>query len=456
MNNRKMRLRMMSLVCVAGLLAGCGAAEDAEEPVSVETAKNEAEMSSGAGETAETSEVEENGAAGETDEASAESEEAGKQAAEDLTPDPTNLEYLEEYQVADLYGDGKEYPLYAPKGGDNTDGNFYYDDHGIQFTASAYTCEYPEYASELMQITLDATVDLKVQDWQNDPDCSDVGVGEILEKGDDRYLFLTANKKDTFGSVYQQKMLIYMSVREDGDTVLWEMLVREFYQDEETAPLIAEVARCYGLDLSELSMEDGTWAEQDAAVSAQMQNNYKPDEGEPVMETVEGYQYLGTVTIAMDTDGKETCPVLAPRGARTRVYEDRVIAGMHGASVWVSGYETPNVWNMQAKAQRDAERDLTYYGDEESGRRNAKVSEIMPMQGQDTAVYYTVEYEEQDRKTEEYYPKTYIKCQIPVTEKCYIACEITLRSEEYDVETNDLLKELETAYGIDLSKWYAE
>ncbi|MCM1268570.1 MAG: hypothetical protein NC302_11760 [Bacteroidales bacterium] len=440
MYNRKMRLRAISLMCVALLLAGCGAADNAEEAAPVETAENEDMASS---DDAETS-------------AEAESEETGKQAAEDLTPDPTNLEYLAEYQVAELYGDGKEYPVYAPKGGDNTNGNFYYDDHGITFTASAYTCEYPEYAEELLQISLDTTVDLKVQDWQNDPACSNVGVGEILEKGDDRYLFLTTDKEAYDGAVYQQKMIIYMSVRENGDTVFWDMEVRENGRDEETAPLIAEVARCYGLNLSELSMEDGTWAEQEEAINRERQNNYEPEEGETVVEEVEGYQYLGMVTIAMDADRKETCPVLVPRGASTSVYEDRVLAGMHGASVWVSGYETPNVWNMRAMAQREADWDQTHYNNEESGRRNGTVSELMPMQGQDTAVYYVVEYEEKDNKTEDYYPRTYVNCLIPVTEKCYIDCEITLRSEEYDVETNDLLKELETAYGIDLSAWYAE
>lgn len=436
----------VSLV-TALVLAGCGASENVEEKAPVETVE-EAEETLAAEETAGAVED-----AGEADEIPA-AEEAGE-APENLEPDPTNLTYLEEYQIEDFYGDGKEYPLYAPKGGDNEDGFYFYDEHGVSFTASVYNCGYPEYASEFLPMFLDDTVQSKVSIWQEDYECFDVGVGEILEKGDDRYLFLTAKREDFYGAVFQKKMLVYMSVREGGAGVFWDMEITENQQDEETAPLIAEVARCYGLNLSELSMEDGTWAEQDAELAAERQNDYRPDEGEPVLEKVEGYKYLGIATIAMDEEGEVTCPVLLPRGSATKAYKDRVYAGMHGISVYAGGYETPNVWNFQAMAQDNVDRDLRYRNNEENDYRNAKGGKIMPMQGQDAAVYYVVEYEEKDRKTEDYYPRTYVKCLIRVTEKHYIACEFTLKSEQYDGETNALLKELETAYGLDLSAWYA-
>lgn len=441
-------IKVIAVSLVAALvLAGCGAAENVEEKAPVETAEA-AEETTSAEETAEA--VEDAGEADETPMA----EEAGEEP-ENLEPDPTNLTYLEEYQIEDFYGDGKEYPLYAPKGGDNEDGFFFYDEHGVHFTAFVYNAEYPEYASELLSSFLDDTVKSQVETWKEDYECFDVGVGETLEKGDDRYLFLTAKREDFYGAVFQKKMLVYMSVRDGVAGVFWDMEITENEQDEETAPLIAEVARCYGLNLSELSMDDGTWAEQDAELAAERQNDYNPEEGEPVLEKVEGYKYLGMATIAMDEEGEVTCPVLVPRGAATSAYKDRVYAGMHGVSVIASGYETPNVWNFQAMAQDNVDRDLRYHYKEESGYRNVKAGEIMPMQGQDAAVYYIVEYEEKDHKTEDYLKRIYIKCLIRVTEKHYVACEITLKSEQYDGETNALLKELETAYGLDLSAWYA-
>lgn len=439
------------MTLTAVVLAGCGAAGNAgENAASQASMENETAEAPEAGKN-ETEETVED--AGEADEIPA-AEEA-RELPENLEPDPTNLTYLEEYQIADFYGDGKEYSLYAPKGGDNEDGFFFYNEHGVHFTAFVYNAEYPEYASELLPSFLDDTVKSEVETWKEDYECFDVGVGETLEKGDDRYLFLTAKREDSYGAVFQKKMLVYMSVRDGVAGVFWDMEITENEQDEETAPLIAEVARCYGLDLSELSMDDGTWAEQDAKLEAERQNDYNPEEGEPVLEKAEGYKYLGVATIAMDEEREVTCPVLVLRGAATRAYEDRVYTGMHGVSVIASGYETPNVWNFQAMAQDNVDRDLRYHYKEESGYRNVKAGEIMPMQGLDAAVYYVIEYEEKDHKTEDYYKRVYIKCLIRMKEKHYVACELTLRGEEYDGETNALLKELETAYGLDLSAWYA-
>lgn len=45
---------------------------------------------------------------------------------------------------------------------------------------------------------LDTAVDFQVEDWRNDPTCMEVGVGEQLERGNDRYLFLTAKMKDVY------------------------------------------------------------------------------------------------------------------------------------------------------------------------------------------------------------------------------------------------------------------
>ena len=435
MKKMEISRKVVCFACLAGLIAGCGAAKSSEVKAPVEEAAE-----TPAAETAEEMT--------ETSAAEAEAEET----PETLAPDPTNLIYLEEYQIADVFGDGKEYPLYAPKGGENTDGFFFYSDHGITFTASIYSGGSPEE----LQMYMEMSVDLQVEDWKQDPECSDVGVGETLEKGDDRYLFLTAKKKDYNGAVYQKRKLIYMSVRDGGAGVFWEMELSEYAQDEETSPLIAEVARCYGLNLREFSMEDGTWAEQDAKLEAERQNVYEPAEGEPVLEKVEGYQYLGMATIAMDEEGEVTCPVLVPMGRNTTADENRVSTTIHGVSMWVRGNQTPYAGNYQAMAQKDVDYALDYYNNLEYGYRNGKVSEVMPMPGQEAAVYYFVEYEQKDSLTEEYNRRTYIDCLIQVKEKHYVSCEIRLLFEDYDVETNDLLKELETAYGLDLSAWYAE
>lgn len=377
-------------------------------------------------------------------------EETVEETAEDLVPDPTNLTYLEEYQIKDVYGDGKEYPLYAPKDGINNDGYFYSDDHGVTFTASVYSGSFPEE----LQMYLETSVNLRVEEWKSNTEYSEVGVGETLEKGDDRYLFLTAKAKDYNGIPYQRRLLMYMSVRDGNVGVFWDMELRENGQDEETASLIKEVARCYGLNLSQFDMEDGGWAEQNAQREADRQDVYEPEEGDPVLEKVEGYQYLGMLTLTLDEEENVTCPVLAPMGWNTTADDHRVSTTIHGVAVRLSGYKIGTV-NYQTMAQKEADGDLKLRSDPEEGNRNVQISEIMPMTGQEAAVYYVLEYEEQEYGSEEYHKRADVTCIIQVNEKCFVTAKISLKSGEYDSATNSLIKELETAYGLDLSAWYA-
>lgn len=448
--------KVITMMLLSALVfAGCGKAENGGEKTPVEMTDKAAEESAAeteaAGENDAAGEAEESGSVGETAEKT--SEEA---AAQTLTPDPTNLSYLEEYQIVDFYGDGKEYSLYAPKGGENTDGFFYFWDHGVTFTASVYNCGFPDVAAEALQMYLQESIDLLAKDWQENPDYSEVGVGEILEKGDDRYLFVTAKAKDLYGTPYQKTKLIYMSVRDGGVGVFWDMEVSEREQDEETAPLLQEVARCYGLNLRELAMEDGAWEDQNAQREADQQDVYEPREGEPVLEKVEGYQYLGMLTLTLDEEGNVTCPVLVPMGWNTTADENRVSTTTHGVSVRASGNYTAGTMNFQAMVQREADWDLEYYSDPEEGNRNVRSTEVMPMKGQEAGVYYILTYEEQDYKSEDYYKRADITCMILVEEKYYVTCRISLKSVDYDKTTNSLIRELETAYGLDLSQWYAD
>lgn len=74
------RKTMITMLLTAPVLAGCGAGETEQ-------------VSETAGTPVETAE-----------------------AQEELVPDTTKPAYLEEYQIKDTIGDGKEYALYAPQG----------------------------------------------------------------------------------------------------------------------------------------------------------------------------------------------------------------------------------------------------------------------------------------------------------------------------------------------------
>lgn len=440
------------LAVTAQVLAGCGSAGNAEE--TSETAKTPAAETETVEEKTDTA-AEEGGEAVDT----SETEDAGNGAREELTPDPTNLSYLEEIQIEDYYGDGAKYPLYMPKGGENEDGFFFYSEHGATFTANVFNVGDPQLAAGALQAYMEQTVSLLAKDWEDDPDCSDVGVGEMLEKGDDRYLFITATAKDFNDIPYQKTKLIYMSVREGGVGVFWDMEVRENAQDEETLPLINEVGRCYGIHLGELEMKDGEWASQDAQRAADAQDVYEPEEGEPVVQKVEGYQYLGMIEMGFLMDEENfTCPVLVPMGRSTTIYEDSgsVSASMHGVGLRFTFDYSSGSNNYQRMTQDSAEWDFKYASDPEQENRNVRLIDMMPMKGQEAGVYYVIEYEEKEWNGEEYHKRADVNFCIQVKEQYFIFGDIYLKSADYDSKTNDLIKELETAYGLDLSEWYAQ
>ena len=80
----------------------------------------------------------------------------------------------------------------------------------------------------------------------------------------------------------------------------------------------------------------------------------------------------------------------------------------------------------------------------------------MTMSGFNQAVYYIVEYDEPDHNGEGYHKRVKVECHIRLEEKYHLSCSIWLNDEDYDNATNILLKELETAYGVDLSRYYYE
>lgn len=413
---------MTATMLPALVLAGCGAGKAEQTP-----------------ETVETSAVEE------TDETSVETAEAQEEAAPGFT-------YLEEAQIEDTLGDGKEYALYAPKGGLNEDGLFYYQGHGVDFSASVYHNSAEQDWSECLNNKAGQIAEF----WEEDLGYSDVNVGDVLQKGDDYYIILTTMAKDNLDTPYHEARLLYMSVRDVGMSVFWDMEVRESAQDEETAALISEVAHCYDLDLNEFVTEDGTWAEQYELNRADLQDVYEPEEGDVVLEKAEGYQYLGRLTLTLDDEGNVTYPVLVPMGWNTETEENAVSTMTHGVYMQVAGSQIDEAASAQELLQEEADDDIKLRKDPEVGNCNAQVSEVMPLPGQDEGAFYILEYEEQNFGSEEYYKTAQITWLIPVQEDYFVVSRIHLISMDYDSNTNKLIKELETAYGFDLSKWYAE
>ena len=70
------------------------------------------------------------------------------------------------------------------------------------------------------------------------------------------------------------------------------------------------------------------------------------------------------------------------------------------------------------------------------------------------AMYCVISYEKKSAKSDEYFPRAEVLCFIPVDESFYLAVTIYLSEEQYDASTNTVIRELENAYGLDLSAYY--
>ncbi len=384
-------------------------------------------------------------------------EEISDQASADIAKDEsdkvqsgdekTDWQYLKKYMVEDFFGDTGEYEMYAPAGATNEDGLLSYYEHGIWFTGAVYSDE----SRAMLYGSLDMAIEAQKEDWEEGTGISDVEVGETQKNGDDRYAFLSARAKDANGTAYERKMIFYLDVREEGVGVIWNLEIAEFTVDDQTELIVDEIEKCYGVSLDALTVS-GEWAKEDAQFRMEQQDIYEPAEGEAELARIDGYQYLGTTTLSLK-NGTIQCPIMLPMGRGTSVREDGASAVMHGVSVHVQGYPTISK-NYFAEVEDSADfhyRDISEY---EEGNQNVELSEIMPMDGLSEAVYFVVTYDEPDRKGENYYRQADMECFIRLEEKYLLNYTIWLSSEKYDAATNTLLKELETAYGIDLSEYY--
>lgn len=360
-----------------------------------------------------------------------------------------SLQYVEKFMVEDYYGDKEEYPVYAPVGSEYSNGFLGYYEHGINFSASVFDGGTTAFMYQYFEITVDGRVGY----WQESEDHTDIQVGEVKANGDDRYLIATAKGQDYQGTPYAIKEVFYLDALGEGVCVLWDIEISEMYIDKDTSLIMDELARCYGISLDEMRT-DGEWHTQTQKKEELKQDEYEPEEGSLALTRVEGYQYLGVTTLTPYGGGVQ-CPAMAPMGRRTSVTESYISSHMHGVSTSTT-IEKLILQDYMSTVKLAVDGKYDYLQDDDRVR-NVWRSEMITMQGYEQASYAVFTYEEQDYMDEErYIPQVEVKCFIRINEEYVLTNNITLNYGEYDDSTNALLKELETAYVIDLSRYYYE
>ena len=360
------------------------------------------------------------------------------------------LQYVKKATLDDYYGDKTEYEVYVPKDAQRGEGFISFIDHGLQFYASVVNVGYDDFLDEY----LDGVVQFDIEDWKNENSgYSEVEFGEMIRCGDDRFRIASAMNEDLYGTPYAVKKIYFIDVIKEGVGVSWTLTVSELSADDETNAVIDEIAKCYRVDLEEIKA-GGTYLAGDAKRKEQRQDEYEPSEGELVLEKAEGYQYMG-LTMITDYRGEVQCPIMIPMGWQTSVREDEARAHMHG--IKVSGslgslYGRDYLSNVQSSIDNK----IRGYEGLSDTYRNVQADSAQPISGYNMARCAVITYEQKDYLTEEFLPRADVLCYIKVQEDYVLYFTITLLYEEYDDSTNILLKELETAYGIDLSEYYYE
>lgn len=365
----------------------------------------------------------------------------------------SELEYIEKVTMEDYNGNELDYYAYVPVGNSGCDeGYVSYGEHGLFYTAFLY---YNFGANSFLYTFLEDNINFSVRFW-NDEDngYKDIQIGEIQKNGNDRYQIISAKKEDYNGNSYEIKKISYMDVLDTGVGVLWELEISENEMDPESTLIIEELAKCYNINPDELQFS-GEWAINDMEYSINQQDVYTPADGDNVLEKVDGYEYMGLTTLIGYNEYIE-CPVMIPMGWRTSTWDTFVSSSLHGISVsgileWLTEEDFLTCSNRWADAEF---KDLI---DDTNRNRNVIKSETIMLPEYDKGACYVVfTYEQKSAITDEYVPMTDIMCFIRVNDDYFLSYMIILSQEEYDASTNTVLKELEEAYGIDLSEYYYE
>lgn len=449
---RRKKSRLLAACLLVAVLAACGktdASEGSREDSSTSSPAAEVEEEYAAAEAvaAKTAEKQKNTTVDATEQETAEG--LFVEPLPEMTEEEVNaLQYVEKVALEDYFGDKTEYDVYVPKDAQINEGYVFFMDHGLKFDAMVFNIG----SDDLLDEVLDDSVQFDISIWGNEGyDYTEMEFGEIIRCGDDRFRMASAMGEDFNGTPYKVKKIYFMDVIQEGVGVAWNLQVSEFGADDVTNAIIDEISKCYRVNLEEIKVDDA-WFAGEATRNEQWQDEYEPSEEETVLEKVDGYQYMGLAAIS-DPTGKTQCPIMIPMGSQTRVAEDVALAYMHGVDI-AAGLVWSNDFDESVKFGIDTTAKT--YEKNPDNFANVRTGSPQPISGYGMAKCAVITYEKRNIFTDEFLPKVDVLCYIRVQREYVLRFTITLSYEEYDSSTNTLLKELETAYGIDLSEYYNE
>lgn len=347
--------------------------------------------------------------------------------------------YLEKREMEDLNDPEKKCEIYLPKGTEINEGYGFYHQHGIYLSAFVNRVEGEEPFEDYFTL---------IQEYLSGPDMdyADLTFSGVMENGDDRYFIYTGRYVQYDGTPCEIRMLEYMSVQPSNNYVNWsfELIAEEV--DEETDLIIGALEECYGIDL-ELFKRGSSLPEKEAL------ETYTFKENGTNPETLDGYQYFGKAVMA-DYNGLGVCPVIMPKGNYTNMENSHACSFLHG--VWMTAdVEEFYMGNLMTELKSNMDTKYGFRSSDSEKIRNVWKSSLLQIPGFENAFYALLTYEKKEYNGE-YTKRVEGLCYMQYDQKHYIALEIFLSEERYDDDTRAVIQELETAYGIELLKYFRE
>ncbi len=368
-----------------------------------------------------------------------------KSGADADSQEESPFTYLEKRKMEDINDPGAVYEIYIPKDADVDSGFATSGDYGISYTADIYG--YGDAAERYDSFEDHLTLKRK---YSHEPDSDYIDVTDtgILENGEDRYFIFLAKGVDYEGASFELRELYYLEMQPSGAGILWDITVYDDYADQDTIPFIDELAALHGVDF-DLVKPGTSWA------ADENQDTYQAKEGEKTLEDVEGYQYMGLTSIS-DYYREAQCSLLLPKARVTDIDRTDAFSFLHGVLVCA---EVSEIYEGSALVtEMKSSADIKYESalNDENIVRNVQRSAMLPVPGFENALQMTISYEKKGYQSEEYLPRVEALCYIPIDDTFYLALEIFLSAEQRDASTDAVIHELETAYGIDLFKYFGQ
>ncbi len=375
-------------------------------------------------------------------------EEESREAENSVEEEESKFVYLEELEIEDINDRRRTYSTYMPKGCEVYDGFGSYTDHGLSYTARVENYGDGDKQEEYDSFAYGFEVSME---YKHEPvdDYTDVNTTGILSNGEDRYYILTARGIDYEGVPFEVRYLEYLEMQSTGACINWSLYTYADYADEDTDLIIGEMEECFGVDLEQ--MKAGSKIPEGEPDPDQ----YEVKEGHNALEDVEGYQYLGVGDIS-DYYKESFCRIMLPKARSTNLRTDHGYAYLHGVQITldVNNFFYGNTLMDNMKEVTDVR-----YGSREADEnviRNLQKTSMVSVPVFKDAVLMEISYEKKGSRSGQYFLKAEIFEYIRMDSENYLAVEIYLSGEDYDDSTNAVIRELENAYGIDLSNYYNE